>query len=317
MIGRLNSKIRQQRRLGFTLIELLVVISIIALLIGLLLPALSRARKAARVTVCLANLKNIGNGAANYSSEFGGIIATGTPPEFVDTSAGKRMGARPEFYFGPGNHPLPNWPNLGINYNWMQRYYFVQMATYVAQQESNEAIYDDAFFCPDDQYYSDWAYDVRTDQQRVLNRITYLMTDAAMWSPEMFTEEKIDDILDTDQLREGNGGSANANTAGRRYLPMSGVSFPDKKVYIFEVNAFHQDIRQGYNTRGSKSTMLFFDYHAENLQASSTEKEDGNLFLGQITCRMMETDDPKDSDDPLFWYFSTTKGGINGRDFVK
>ncbi len=307
----------RKRRFGFTLIELLVVISIIALLIGLLLPALSRARKAARVTVCLANLKNIGNGAANYSSEFGGIIATGTPPEFIETSAGKRMGTRPEFRFNPGGHPLPNWPTLGIDYNWMQRYFFVQMATYVAQTEAAKAVYDDAFFCPDDTFYTEKAYEVRTGQESVLNRITYLMSDTAMWAPSMFTEEKIDDILDTDQLKEGNGGSANQNTNGRRYLPISGVTFPDKKVYVFEVNNFHQDPAQGYNTRGSKSTMLFFDYHAENLQASSTEKEDGNLFLGQITCKMMETDDPKDGDDPLFWYFSTTKNGIHGRDFIK
>ena len=59
---------KSARRNGFTLIELLVVISIIALLVGILLPALGAARRSAQSAVCLGHQRNIGQGMAVYAA---------------------------------------------------------------------------------------------------------------------------------------------------------------------------------------------------------------------------------------------------------
>ncbi len=58
---------RKQR--AFTLIELLVVVAIIALLIAILLPSLSRARELAKRSVCSSNLRGIGQGCTIYANE--------------------------------------------------------------------------------------------------------------------------------------------------------------------------------------------------------------------------------------------------------
>jgi prepilin-type N-terminal cleavage/methylation domain-containing protein len=69
---------RHCRRRAFTLVELLVVIGIIAVLIGILLPSLNKARKASRTTACLSNLRQTALAFTMYTSENKGRL-----PDYV------------------------------------------------------------------------------------------------------------------------------------------------------------------------------------------------------------------------------------------
>ena len=108
---------------GFTVIELLVVVSIIALLVGILLPAIGKARDQARLSISLANLRNLGTAHASYGAEWNdrqytavndNIAAYGvsTGPAFDEFGVQHGSGGANN---DPGNHP-PTY----LGYGWRE-----------------------------------------------------------------------------------------------------------------------------------------------------------------------------------------------------
>ena len=82
---------RNDGKRGFTLIELLVVVAIIAVLVAMLLPAISKAREVARLSVCLSNLRQIGVGLHSYAEDNRGWV----PFNYAGYGGGWLYGAHP------------------------------------------------------------------------------------------------------------------------------------------------------------------------------------------------------------------------------
>jgi prepilin-type N-terminal cleavage/methylation domain-containing protein/prepilin-type processing-associated H-X9-DG protein len=123
---------------GFTLVELLVVIGVIAVLLGMLLPAMSGARQHANAVKCASNLHQIGVGLTAYNSDYQGYIVPSYNMPFLPS---------PSYPTPPGTNgysdtqaqPLDGWACI------LDRYGYVT----VSQPDATNTYANTVFYCPD------------------------------------------------------------------------------------------------------------------------------------------------------------------------
>lgn len=118
------------RRHGFTLVELLVVVSIIALLIAMLLPALNKARATAQSVVCLSSLRQMVVGEMMYAQDHQGRL---TPCDYRDYA---------------WNKPSPSWAGVLAGMNYLNAPIFT-VTSYTAYVDSGQPLTRNSVFrCP-------------------------------------------------------------------------------------------------------------------------------------------------------------------------
>ncbi len=129
--------VSSRKSLNFTLIELLIVVAIIAILAGMLLPALNQARARGKAISCVSNLKQLGTAFAMYVDSNGGYYPTlgknapdnnGYKNWYHAISASEglkgKVWACPGFNSDPANPPYENnLPTSNIHYGYNRKYF--------------------------------------------------------------------------------------------------------------------------------------------------------------------------------------------------
>jgi prepilin-type N-terminal cleavage/methylation domain-containing protein len=249
-----------RQRTGFTIVELLVVVSIIALLIGILLPAIGKARDQARLTISQTNLRQLAVAHASYSAEWGdaqlsladyNLSRYGNSPSQALAGFEQANGAAHAptmlgwghadngdyaiwgfFYWGGGNAEVVQAIDFNSLWGWFRMPNVQSFNQYLGGR-----FYDPVFYAPKDRVVmaelEPWLSSpdefVPTDVTGQVIYSSYCLSPAALYGPA---------VLANDNVMHANGETGFQDpfdiAAGLRTPAMSQARFSDLKTHMIE-----------------------------------------------------------------------------------
>ncbi len=332
------------QRGAFTLIELLLVVAIIALLVSILLPALASARKAARMSVCLSNQKQLGVAMHTYANDFSDHIYSyswkrgQTYSQFGDlnnaasdvdaacnqmTDIARRLGDRSAAET-PAFTPSSFFP-------------YMRFSHMVLQDYLGSRLPDPTVACPEDRSRLQWGLDPRG-------------YDAGKYTPNFgtgglnwrwpYSSSYWITVSSFDKNSPPNRAypaptygfvtipNAAANSYGNRKI--SDVAMPGNKVFMYEQFGRHGpgkfDYRQYYGFATAKVVVQLFDNSVQMRASKDANRGDNpNTPLNIGTPFQTQYDATGATPDPMappnvaaamtFLRYQYTRGGLKGVDF--
>ena len=309
-----------RQRDAFTLIEMLVVIAIIALLIGILLPALGSAFGSARVLKCQVNMRSMGAAATNYGGDFRDTIpAFNWKPGNYDTAytdlrnasndiESVRFQAIEIMRDRTGNRFLPL--SSGSGNSWFANLWFSHLV-YLDYLTGN--LEEPVAACPEDQDQVERAERPFDDYQP--NQL-YRKFESS-YEQSVVTYSNDEPTSTTNQINQHQQ-VWNAFPRGNDFLTsrrFTQVAYPSSKAYLFDTFDRHYAEQPDtfYFQPAARQPILFFDGSVSVRDTNDANEGfqplnpgDSGPTLLKISTRLPET-------YPA--YYRWTRGGLRGIDF--